>query len=194
MAKKNQNVKNLLKLLGILPAIRRGLRRGNTATLVRQHLLPAMDLHYRGAMKRRFLSGNVDRGVGGAWAPLSPGYAAYKRSVVGDLPILVFSGPLSRSFTQPGAQHLSWIRKGVAFFGSSHWKAERHEFGMDSVPRILSGGSPETMNEMEKDVEKYVRTVMVKKIADELRGLNARPGKRPATAGGGRMPTKLGEN
>lgn len=194
MAKKNDNVKNLLKLLGILPALKRGIRKGNTATLIKKTLLPDMDRHYRGSMMRRFQTGNADRGVGGVWAPLAPSYAAYKRSVVGELPILVFHGPLSRSFTQPGGQHLSWIRKGVAFFGSAHWKAERHEFGMDGAIRILSGGNPETMREMENDVRTYVRTVMVKKIADELRGVNARKGKASAATNSGRVPTKLGEN
>lgn len=51
--------------------------------------------------KRRWDSENTSRGS--RWEPLGPRYGALKRYHYGDLPLLVLSGALRRSLTEPGA-------------------------------------------------------------------------------------------
>jgi len=81
------------------------------------------DFHAR---ERRWLDSEGE----GAFAALSPAYAAYKQQVVGDMPILQFSRQMYRSLTEanhPGVIYET-TRTSVTI-GTSDPKAVHHQFG-----------------------------------------------------------------
>jgi hypothetical protein len=69
----------------------------------------------------------------GGWRALSPRYAAWKRSVVGNKPILVFSGAMRDSFVIGNKRNVLKVTKASAEIGSSDPKVDKHQLG-DGVP------------------------------------------------------------
>lgn len=71
---------------------------------------------------------------GGAWAALSPRYAAYKRKMVGAKKILVWSGALRSSATNKGnSDRVLEMRSSVITTGSKHRLAAIHQAGFSGV-------------------------------------------------------------
>jgi hypothetical protein len=71
----------------------------------------------------------------GGWRALNPVYAAWKRSVVGNKPILVFSGAMRESFTLGGRSNVFRANKDHVYMGSKLKRAGWHHRGMGRLPR-----------------------------------------------------------
>jgi phage gpG-like protein len=69
----------------------------------------------------------------GSWTPLSPAYAAYKSVVLPGQPILVASGELRSSLTDP-AQLVLEITPDALFLGSRVSYARYHQEGTENMP------------------------------------------------------------
>lgn len=75
------------------------------------------------------------------WPPLSEPYAAWKRSKVGDKPILVFSGKLKAAATETGPSHIFthgalWMETGAAVdHAIFHQKSREIDPGTGKLPR-----------------------------------------------------------
>lgn len=85
-----------------------------------RNLAPAFEAFgraFRAHEERAFASEGAT--AGGRWAPLSPGYAAWKIRKVGTKPILQFSGRLKDSFTRADhPDHINEIGPRTARYGS----------------------------------------------------------------------------
>lgn len=161
--------KDLLKLVSIVPTIRAAIRSAGTHKQVMTHLLPKMDLIYRRSMDLRFRTQNAARGVGGEWLPLSPAYARWKRTQVGNQPLLSFTRQMRGSFTgKANSNHIATLRKGVIFMGSSHSRAVQHDFGINTPQRMLRGASDETVEEFKVAITKYLQDFMASRAIREL--------------------------
>lgn len=82
----------------------------------------------------------------GGWRALSPRYAAWKRSQVGNKPILQFSGEMLRSFTIGDRNNVLKVGKTVVELGSRLPRVAYHNRGAGRVPqrRILWTGPART--------------------------------------------------
>jgi len=77
----------------------------------------------------------LDSEGGDNYAPLTPSYAGFKESAVGDLPILQFSTHMYRSLTEEGAP--DYVREEEAHtlrVGTSDPKARGHHEGRGRLP------------------------------------------------------------
>lgn len=82
----------------------------------------------------------------GGWRSLSPRYAAWKRSVVGNKPILVFSGAMRDSFVIGNANNVLKVTKSSATIGSRLPRVMYHTKGMGRLPvrRVIFLGPAKT--------------------------------------------------
>jgi phage gpG-like protein len=72
---------------------------------------------------------------GPGWEPLSDAYAAWKRSKVGDKPILEFSGRLRDSFTDPSSPDMIYVaRPRTLQIGTAVPYSDVHQHGWRGVP------------------------------------------------------------
>ncbi|RIJ76611.1 hypothetical protein D1871_11095 [Nakamurella silvestris] len=95
---------------------------------------------------------------GGGWAPLSPGYAAYKAARFPGRPILVRTGEMRDSLTHRpfGIDTVGDTR---AEFGTADPKAKYHQHGTSKMPaRPPVKVSEGNRNEMAKTLQRYLMT------------------------------------
>jgi hypothetical protein len=71
----------------------------------------------------------------GGWRALSPRYAAWKRSVVGNKPILQFTGAMMRSFEIGDRNNVFRVTKAYVELGSRMPRVAYHDRGTSRVPR-----------------------------------------------------------
>lgn len=99
-------------------------------------------------VKRAFSSEGATTGQG-AWAPLSPKYAAWKRKKVGALGMLIFSGQFKAAATTLGLIIREYTAPNVYGLGFENEKGARHERGTDHIPlRTVLQKTPQDLHEM----------------------------------------------
>lgn len=78
----------------------------------------------------------------GGWRALSPAYAAWKRSQVGNKPILQFTGTMLASFTEGDRNNILRVSRSRVELGSRMPRVAYHNLGTSRVPqrRILWTG------------------------------------------------------
>lgn len=194
----SRNVSELRRLqLAVGKAAKSALRYAFTKREIEKYLLPVTDRIYRKSMLHRFNSNNVDRGVGGAWLPLKPGYRKYKISEVGDLPTLVWTGDMAQSFTSENHRHhIAYVQNGVIVHGSSHTRAFLHDRGLQTPVRVLRGVDDATVAEWRLAIAQYVEKHVKRGLIDAMNGVNGKSVSSAASQGVDttRLQSRLGEN
>lgn len=112
----------------VLPLTRFAERIGDFRRFWKQFFAP----QFFSDIQRNFKS---QGGLVGGWRALSPAYAAWKRSVVGQQPILVFSGEMKRSFTVGDRNNVLKVTKDHVEVGSKLPRVSIHNQGRGRVPR-----------------------------------------------------------
>lgn len=100
----------------------------------------------------------------GRYAPLSPAYAARKRRLYGDRPILQATGIMYRSLTEPGAPHqIKRVGPSEAFFGTDLERARFHQRGRGRRRRKII--------DLTREFRKRLRDFIAKKMGERLRNV-----------------------